>query len=151
MADYYRLVSDYKALSVYIKQRSNLGRKFAIGRGKKLARVPDEPFIFDVEVEQDEDTPDASMPIPDYSSAGPTFNVELVQRMQAVGVDNLETFPAILVNGRTGEEVRDRYVAVNVIGLVACAVAESSTSTRLAGTDYFHELKIDPTKAMDLL
>jgi hypothetical protein len=79
--------------------------------------------------------------------AVPAWKVSVVDCLRASGIDNLQTFPAILKNEDTGREWSD-YLAVNVVGLISC-MSKSSKVSRIAnrpgGTPMVkvHKLVID--------
>jgi hypothetical protein len=83
-------------------------------------------------------------PVPDLMSK------RLVAALESAGVDNLQKFEAELVDEATGQVNTDFWV-VNIIGLVECADLNSSKSSELGSSYYFHELVIDPSKAQGLL
>ena len=86
--------------------------------------------------------------------AEPILTRGLVDELQAAGVSNLECFPAELKSSRDGT-VWNHYVAVNVVGAVACADLarsqfEDVIDTPGGGRLYsFSDLKVDATKALD--
>jgi hypothetical protein len=50
---------------------------------------------------------------------------DLLAALRNVGVDNLQVFPA-QVRDKTKRQVHDEYVAVNIIGAIACANMDES-------------------------
>lgn len=74
----------------------------------------------------------------------------LVDVLQQAGVDNLQTFPAIVRRQDTNEEVPG-YVVVNVVGRVSCADMSHSDASPLADVHYFHKLTVDPDRVRGLL
>lgn len=83
------------------------------------------------------------------------MRIDLLQVLQSVGVDNLEIFPAVLID-EVNNKTYDNYVAFNVIGLVSAADLDKSElmphspGVSMLGTD-FHSLVIDGEKARGLL
>jgi len=79
---------------------------------------------------------------------------DLVQAITESGVDNLETFDAIVVDPATNTEFGD-YKAVNIVGTVACADKDESDILEEDDLDMismsFDSLVIDESKAGDLL
>jgi len=70
---------------------------------------------------------------------------------EGAGVDNLQTFPAI-IKSETDGTVWDNYFAVNVLGLISCADLSKSTYTEIMPGSYrFRELAIYPEKAKGAL
>jgi hypothetical protein len=80
--------------------------------GVSLEKMPP-PLIFHVRAVGDFTWPDFIRP----NSAIPLFSPRMRDAMAASGVDNIEYFPAVVVETKTGE--RREYVAANVIGIVA--------------------------------
>lgn len=80
----------------------------------------------------------------------PIMHNQLVNALLSAGVNNLELFPARLINPNTGV-VRDDYQAFNIIGLIAAADLDSSTlmnpelEPTILDTD-FESLVIDEEK-----
>jgi hypothetical protein len=81
----------------------------------------------------------------------PLMADDLINVLQNNGVNNLETFPAIIREVRTGKE-HTNYKAVNIIGLVSAADGASETADLGLGGDglydtWFKSLVIDEDKA----
>lgn len=83
-------------------------------------------------------------------TAYPLMRDDLVEALQAVGVDNLQLFPAVLHDPTTGVDHKN-YKAFNIVGVVAAADMEKSV--RMATSDStmidvdFASLTIDEQKA----
>ena len=80
----------------------------------------------------------------------PLMRDDLVAALQAVGVDNLELFDAVIRDPSTGED-HANYKAFNIIGLVAAADMQGSvlmgtSDSTLIDAD-FEQLAIDEKKA----
>lgn len=73
-----------------------------------------------------------------------------IEVLQAVGVDNLQIFPARIVREDTQEEVPG-FSVVNIIGCVSCADMGRSEAEEFVGVHYFHDLVIDPKRVGNLL
>lgn len=91
-----------------------------------------------------------------YSSkAFPVMRTDMLEVLLAAGVDNLETFPAQLID-EVNDKIYDNYVAFNIIGLVAAAdlgkseLMPHSPGATMLDTD-FHSLVIDESKTKGLL
>ena len=75
---------------------------------------------------------------------------DLIEALQAAGVDNLQLFPAVIIDPTTGTEHKN-YKAFNVVGVVAAA--DMAKSQRMPTTDStmidvdFASLAIDEVKA----
>jgi hypothetical protein len=84
-----------------------------------------------------------------YEKAIPVMRDDVLATLTAAGVDNIQTFEAVLVNPDTGER-HANYKAYNIVGLVACA--DMGASERMATTDSvigdvdFRSLVIDESK-----
>jgi hypothetical protein len=82
-----------------------------------------------------------------YDKAIPIMRNDLLETLRSAGVDNLQTFPAVVTE--PGGKQRNDYKAVNIVGLVAAADAERSTFMEPAvdflGAD-FESLVIDETQ-----
>jgi hypothetical protein len=108
--------------------------------GQRLTIAVPEPLLYTL----DPDYPGDLMAM--YKDAIPLMRDDLLQALQDAGVDNLETFRAILRDPANGVERTD-YKAVNVVGLVSCADATASKTmdgspVRSLDTD-FDSLVID--------
>jgi Immunity protein family (Imm11) len=80
----------------------------------------------------------------------PIMRDDLIAALQAVGVDNLQLFDAVLVDPSTGAEHRN-YKAFNIIGLVAAtdfgkSVLAGTSESRVIDVE-FDRLAIDEAKA----
>ena len=97
----------------------------------------------------------AEHPPPDFTKMViPVMSIELVEALRARGVDNLQTFPAVLENPATGERWAN-YRAVNIVGVIACADMKQSQYVDIGGTGVvlvdFTKLVIQPAKALGAL
>lgn len=113
----------------------NLGKKF------------DTPIPSPLEVHLDPEQPGILMPMFDRTVL--LMCDEMVATLKAIGVDNLDTYPAVLIDDLEGKR-HENYKAVNIIGLVAAAdLGKSVYSTRggppLIDAD-FDKLVIDEAK-----
>ena len=83
------------------------------------------------------------------SAAIPLFTVELLEALQACGVDNLDTYPVEMTDPHSPEIIK-RYRAVNIIGLISAADMARSKAVVHAGGPLidvsFDKLVIDPAK-----
>lgn len=77
----------------------------------------------------------------------PIFSDRLVDAFRRAGVDNFQTYRAILKNPETGE-TWGSYQVVNVLGLIACAdMVNSRYSVLMEPMCTFRRLVIDTKKA----
>jgi hypothetical protein len=74
----------------------------------------------------------------------------LVAAMEKAGVNNLQTFPAV-IRDEAGKQLALDHVVVNIVGLVACASAGGSVADPLSTKQYFHKLVVDEGRAAGLL
>jgi len=87
-----------------------------------------EPILYDLNTDIDNDLDD-SIPGPKIlytSSPIPVMHLSLLDALTAVGVDNLQTYDAVLRDLDNGIEYKE-YKAFNIIGTVAVADMEAST------------------------
>ena len=82
--------------------------------GAPLTMAPATPIRLRFSVELSEGKPKHL-----YKAGIPLLSGELFRALREAGVDNLETFPAMVSDPLTGESLR--YAAFNVIGLIAAA------------------------------
>ncbi len=76
---------------------------------------------------------------------------KLLNLLEGAGVDNLQTFPAIIKSEVDGT-VWDGYFAVNVLGLISCAdLSKSSYTEIMPGSYRFRELAINAEKTKGTL
>jgi hypothetical protein len=80
--------------------------------GKKLLAMPPAPL----EYHFSRNAPDTLYPM--YELPYPLIRLDLLDRLRAAGVDNIQTVSAVLYHPRTGV-VRDKYAAFNVVGMIA--------------------------------
>jgi hypothetical protein len=145
---YYRLGGDLADCNVYL-ERSFRGVLSFIS-GKPLSGNLPAPFQFTMEVNLDVDGNPMEPRLDAYFPEQSVMHKRLVAAIQAAGVDNIQTFPAVLTNARTAQTINE-YLVVNVIGLVSCANLDESATEPLADVYYFHNLVIDPKKTRNML
>jgi Immunity protein family (Imm11) len=92
-------------------------------RGAPITAGLPTPWIFDIEI-------DSAQPPHLLGRQIPLASERLLKVLTDTGVDNIETFPAVL-RGRGGAEWRQHYV-INVIGLVDAADLGASSGTVIA-------------------
>lgn len=91
-------------------------------------------------------------PPPDFTGILiPVLSNRLVKALQDIGVDNLQCFPAKLVNEKTNETWTE-YQAVNIVGTIACADLSKSEYEELGGGLFgFDQLVVNPEKINGLI
>lgn len=117
--------------------------------GRRLDAAPTEPISVDI-VPVDGYT---GLPSEMYDGNLCLMAARLVETLQSVGVDNLETYRAVLRNTSTGETYD--YRAVNIVGAVAAAdLVRSDWSSHDADPRFdvnFDRLVVDESATRDLL
>jgi hypothetical protein len=116
--------------------------------GARLREPPPVPVL----VNLDPQFPGIMLPM--YDAGILVFSKPMVAALEKAGVDNMETFPAILRDVESGAEHRD-YFAVNIVGAVAAADLgrsefDAPSGSRIVDVD-FDSLVIDEKRAGDLL
>lgn len=145
---YYRLTTDTVRQNVFLRRKSH--RFTTMIKGTPLPDTTPVPFEFSMEVDRDVTGRDEAPRMFAFMSEPCVMQNSFLETLRTAGVDNIQAFPAVLTDVRTGQQYTD-FVAANVVGMVSCAnVAESRTSP-LADVYYFHDLVLDPAKTGDLL
>jgi hypothetical protein len=81
----------------------------------------------------------------------PVFALRFVEALKQAGVDNFDSYPATITNGETGAQIQG-YVALNVLGTVACADLGASDSDPLIESQHvIRKLVIDPSRTHGFL
>ena len=127
--------------------------KFA--KGVRLA--PDEvPNPLEIDIDPLESYAAEMGPLlPDvFTISGLVLSQRLYRTIVDFGVDNLDVYPAVMIDSQTKQRFSDFY-AVNVVGLIAAADMEQSTATIQPGGPVidvaFDNLVIDAAKARGAL
>lgn len=141
---YYRLGANLNLYSGYMHKEDNYDETLMSGE-----KVNEEeltlPWPFSLASDESD-----QLELSDYYPGAELMSARLVETLRAAGVDNLQTFPAIVSDTRRDRRI-DNYLVVNVIGLVSVANMSTSISRPLADVQFFESLTIDPAKALDLL
>jgi hypothetical protein len=155
---YYRLDMSKSEQNTFVRSVSH--RAIMLTSGQPLDTVSDLPFRFEMEVTESYDQFDPDFEgEPEEGTPQPRVyayyrNVSLMHRsmvdaLRAAGVDNIQSFPAIITLNDPPTEFRDHMV-VNVIGTVSCANLNASESEPLGELNYFLKLVIDPARTNGL-
>jgi Immunity protein family (Imm11) len=147
---YFKLGIDYANLNVTVYPESHFSADQSLTRGRLLPENIATPFKFRLEVAKDADGIPEVPVLYAYFPNAAIMEKRLVATLQAAGVDNLQVFPAVVVNHQAGTVI-ENYLAVNVVGMVSCADMSKSTAKPLADVHFFLKLEIDPGKARDAL
>ncbi|MBI5017321.1 MAG: hypothetical protein HZB55_17780 [Deltaproteobacteria bacterium] len=81
----------------------------------------------------------------------PLMSDELIGALRDAGVDNLDTYEAVIREVRTGREYKN-YKAVNIVGIISGAdmtksdYTDSGLSDEASGDLWFDKLVLDETK-----
>jgi hypothetical protein len=118
--------------------------------GARLTGEVDEPLVFTIE-EEDEGNLQ-----PVFFGAIPLMKTEVVDALRECGVDNLETFKAIIQEVDSGRE-HHGYRAVNIVGLISAADPDASDGIDIGTvkdglkTMFFRRLVVDDKKTHGML
>jgi hypothetical protein len=112
----------------------------------------DVPSNLVFQIEED----DEGVMLPFFNDVVPLMRVDLLKALREAGVDNIDDYPAIIRETRSGREYRD-YRVVNIIGAVRAADLAAS-DVEPSGFDgsfdidaFFNTLKLDESAAQGLL
>lgn len=129
------------------KEKFSLGVRIAAGKVPNPLEInldPVEPYVEEM-----------GPAVPDvFDISGLVLSERLYQTIVAFGVDNLDAYPAVMIDTETKERFTG-YYAVNVIGLIAAADMQKSVATIQPGGPVidvaFDQLVIDAAKARGAL
>ena len=124
-----------------LKEPEGLAMELSLLTGSPVTYPALEPLVFKTTATKDNvmiDFKDCSFPL---------MSRRFITLLQEAGVDNLQILPAV-IESETDGTVWDQYVAVNVLGAIACAdLAKSTYSELMPGSYMFDELAIKADKA----
>jgi hypothetical protein len=143
---YYILINDISSdFDSTLNEPTDLPRDVNFISGSIITHKFDNPLIFTTNAKSG-DT------MVDFSRGSITLMSKLfLELLQKSGVDNLQVFPAIVKSEEDGT-TWNNYFAVNVLGMVSCAVLSKSTYNEIMPGHYiFSELAIDSSKGKDAL
>lgn len=113
--------------------------------GGVITEQVEKPFPFVTKAEAGDDLPDF------WDAGAPAMSKRFVELLEGAGVDNLQTFPAI-VESKTDGTVWEGFYLVNILGRIKCAdFGRSVYSELFPGSFEFEELAIDAEKAKGAL
>jgi hypothetical protein len=84
-----------------------------------------------------------------FDTTIPLMSNELIDALQAAGVDNFDCYPMILERDDTGQTYTD-YQAVNVVGRIDALDEEQSESDHDEISPRYSKIMIDPAKTHEL-
>lgn len=118
--------------------------------GVCLSKTFDKPLEFELYEYQKGDIGMAEF----HSQPFPIMSDKLISALQEAGVDNIQTFPAVLRGHFSGNDITS-YKVVNIVGLIAAADMDKSDYIDMGGMGIiavgFKDLVIDETKAYGAL
>ncbi len=119
--------------------------------GKRLVIEPSGPLVYQI----DEDDEGSLVPFYEELDA-PLMSELLIDALRSAGVDNLDTYDAVIRETRTGRE-HHGYKAVNIVGLVKAADESSNTEDLGLGDEdgliatWFEDLVVSEARARGLM
>ena len=134
-----------------VTQKPDLPGDVSFLRGARITEKLPNPLVFEVDYPKSEEPPHL------LGDVIPIASDRLVRELRNAGVDNFETFPAVLHNPSTRKEWKD-FWAFNALGLVAWVnMEESEYDTIMKGSSKgvrtplvgFHTIVHDKTKTRD--
>jgi len=135
---------DYDS-ELYIKEPKGLPVEFDLISGIKMTTAIETPLAYTTNARKG----DKLRAFLDCSYT--LMSSELLSLFKEAGVDNLQTFPAIVKSTEDGH-IWDNYYGVNILGLISCAdLSKSTYSELMPGCYEFEELAIDSSKTMGTL
>ena len=163
---FYRLKADLLQATSNLQDVSHAG--VYLTTGSLLPTDTITPFRFTVEVDEpDEDEVPFDEPLGESAIRSsmdvyyPNVSVmrsDLVATLSEIGVDNLQTFPAVIepayddmeLEVEAGLMISD-YLVVNIIGLISCANLDRSDFDMLGDSYVFHRLVIYESLPQNIL
>ena len=139
--------------NVTMKKLNNESAMIRSGRlitDQAKAYIMELPFRFAMKVRRNDDGTRQNPRFMAYYEATQLMQKRLFEALQRAGVDNLQSFPAVLSEDGVETPTQD-YVVVNVVGTVACASVSESDSIPFADRLFFNDLVIDASKTNGLL
>jgi hypothetical protein len=148
---YYRLHVDLNGMRQYWEALNNQHVVPILGQLLSVEKeVIELPFKFRVKFSQGIDDPGKKQPLYDFMPNRRVMHKRLVGAILSTGVDNLQTFPAEVLDADSGALSRE-YLVVNVIGLISCANRDESRSHPLGNVQFFEELVLDQPRTAGAL
>ena len=98
-----------------------------------------EPMLFEI------DTSIGGSLMPTLFLPDTVFSLEFIDALRSVGIDNFDTYHALITNPDTGAKF-ENYRAVNILGRVSCADLSASKYDELADSYVMRRLVIKPEK-----
>ena len=136
---YYKMITNAN-VDTYISEEPELPREIRFTSGKFIDRPVTTPLKFKIE------SYNTVNPVDYHKRSIPVMSKRFVDVFSRIGVDNIQTYPAILEDASSGK-TWDNYFAVNIVGKIACADMRSSKIVNMgAGMVDFDELVLDRSK-----
>src|SRR5688572_251168 len=122
---YHKLQAEPGLSSGYLKQQNN--KHETLLRGTLVDETELElPWRYIANVSEEH-----GLALSDFYPGARVMSKRLVDTLQRLGVENLQTFPAEITNDVTGAVLHD-HVVFNIVGMVSAADAAASVSMPLA-------------------
>jgi hypothetical protein len=146
--DYYMLDADHPEDIMLLRSLQPVGGT-SWESGHSFTTAVPHPLHVDIVDGYEEDTEP-----PVYTSRVPMMRDDLLDCFRAIGVDNIDAYPIVILNRLTGREIRG-YSAINIIGLVRAAATDLTVyspgnPSRVIDAD-IDSLGIDSNRAKGLL
>jgi hypothetical protein len=116
--------------------------EYSLSLGRKLPDNLTVPLLFDIDTEL------SGTRMPSAFLRESVFSRPFLDALLRAGVDNIDAYPALIRNPDTGGIFGGEYLAVNILGRIACANLEASEYDKLADSYVMRRLVIDAKKAM---
>jgi hypothetical protein len=148
---YYRLHVDLNGMRQYWEALNNQHALTYMGRLLSVENDALElPFKFGVSFSRGIDGEDTKQTFYDFMPNRRVMHTRLIETLRSTGVDNLQTFPAEVLDTASGAISREHQV-VNIIGLVSCADLDASRSRPLGDVNFFDQVVLDPSRTSGAL
>lgn len=143
---YFTLINDIEyETSVTVNDPEGLPIEFDLMSGSVMNTPIETPLVYTTNAGKDDEIRDF------LDSSFPLMSAKFLDLVKQSGVDNLQTFPAIIKSLEDGT-VWENYFGVNILGLISCADLPKSTYDEIMPGHYcFDELAIDTSKTMGTL
>lgn len=141
---YFELTTDIQ-FDIGISEPAGLPDEIDFMAGKVLGDDVPNPVTFTTNAVAGDVLPDF------WDESVPAMSEKFVKMLEGAGVDNIQTFPAVVKSRKDGT-LWDGYYAVNVLGMIQCAdLSKSDYDEIFPGHYRFRTLAIDSNLTKDSL
>ena len=116
---YYKMIVN-QMVDTFISEEPAASKKYSFMSGDLIDDGPDQILEFKIESYGEIE------PLDFHELIIPVMSKRFVNALNEIGVDNIQTFPAVLVHEETGLKWSE-YFAVNIVGKLACANLDKTT------------------------